>query len=270
MGFEINHDFHIHTERSLCAQRDAFAKDYIREAKALGLKKLGFADHFWDDAYKPLDIEFYGPQNYDHVASIRDEIKSVDTEGIKIYVGCEAEYSHEHGVGITEACAERFDFIIVPNSHTHKTMPAGFIKPNKMQKHVDFMIRAYYDILNSSVSKYILSMAHPFEAVSCPYDNNLLKQMISDDTYRRMFDATAEKGIAIEINTAGFLNESLATVRETENFRILRLAKECGCKFTFGSDAHSIEMLKELFVPTANMVAEALGLTENDLHEFVK
>ena len=79
-------------------------------------------------------------------------------------------------------------------------MPRDCFEP--YQKHVDYMIQAYLDIINSKVNKYITAVAHPFEAVCCPYDNEILINMISDDTFKRLFDETAEKGIAFEINVA--------------------------------------------------------------------
>jgi len=266
----IKHDFHIHTERSLCASRDAFAADYIKEAKSMGLKKIGFADHFWDEAYKPLDFNFYEPQNYAHVSTIIDEIKSADTDGIEVFFGCEAEYSHEHGVGITEECAEKFDFIIVPNSHTHKTMPAEFIKDKFKHLHTEFMIRAYYDIINSPVSKYILSMAHPFDAVCCPYDNNILKKMITDDTFKRLFDATAEKNIAVEINTGALRKHTRESFLESEEFRMFTIAKQCGCRFTFGSDSHNVHDYSSYYSEKSDMIAGLLNLKADDIADFVK
>lgn len=265
---EIKHDFHIHTERSLCAHRDAYAKDYIRLAKEMGLRKIGFADHFWDEAYKPLDYYFYEPQNFAHVATVLDDIKAADTEGLEVYFGCEAEYSHEHGVGITEECAEKFDFIIVPNSHTHKTMSAEFSR--SYEAHTDFMVRAYYNIINSPVSKYILAMAHPFDAVACPYDNNILKRMVTDDMFKRMFDATAEKGIAIEINIGSMKVHTLETVESSEEYRMFTIAKECGCKFTFGSDAHNVHDYKDYYQEKCDMMVEVLGLKDEDILDFVR
>lgn len=266
----IKHDFHIHTDRSLCAARDAYAVDYIKKAKEMGLKKIGFADHFWDETYKPLDFIFYEPQNFSHVATVLDEIKSADTDGIEVLFGCEAEYSHEHGVGITEECAEKFDYIIVPNSHTHKTMQAEFAREQNKALHKEFMVRAYYNIINSPVSKYILSMAHPFEAVCCPYDNTILKQMITDDEFKRMFDATAKKNIAVEINIACFRKYTDENIETAEELRMFKIAKECGCKFTFGSDAHNVHDYDSYYTQKCEMMVNALEIKESDITDFVK
>ena len=46
----IDHDMHIHTHYSRCADATATAEHYIQKAHELGLKKIGFADHMWDSA----------------------------------------------------------------------------------------------------------------------------------------------------------------------------------------------------------------------------
>lgn len=46
---KITHDFHIHTALSSCAQPSATLESYLAHAKRLGLKKIGFADHYWDE-----------------------------------------------------------------------------------------------------------------------------------------------------------------------------------------------------------------------------
>ena len=43
----IDHDMHIHTHYSPCADATATAEHYIQKAHELGLKKIGFADHMW-------------------------------------------------------------------------------------------------------------------------------------------------------------------------------------------------------------------------------
>ena len=93
--------------------------------------------------------------------------------------------------------------------------------------------------------------------------------MMSDDDYKRVFDRTANKGIAVEINVAGFWNKSEQEILDSQPLRLFRIAKECGCKFTFGSDSHNNTAHKYFELP-CNVVSDALGLTENDIHEFVR
>ena len=76
---KITHDFHIHSHYSLCADKSATAEEYAKIFKEKGIKKAGFADHFWDDTYANSHSYlydntaqmnpkgFYVKQNYDHL-----------------------------------------------------------------------------------------------------------------------------------------------------------------------------------------------------------
>ena len=111
-------------------------------------------------------------------------------------------------------------------------------------------------------------MAHPFEAVCCPYDNQILIDMIPDDTYRRLFDEQAERGIAFEINVSYMKSLTHEEIEQSSKMRVFRLAKECGCKFLFGSDAHDHATLAKY--GNADFAAGLLGLTEDDIADIAK
>ena len=263
---KITHDFHIHTSRSLCANESATVEHYVENAAVLGLKKLGFADHFWDENV-PNTGKFYKIEHYDHVATIKDELEKFKGQGVELYFGCECEYDYNsRGIAVTEEVAEKFDFIIVPNSHTHMTMPKEFYHP--YEKHIEFMINAYTDILSSPLAKYVTAIAHPFNAVCCPYGADVLRDMISDDTYKRLFTMAAEKGVAIEANLYDLIEDEAHDIEKWNPLRLMKIAKECGCKFTFGSDSHNSSF--HLGFAAADKVADAIGLTEDDLIDLVK
>ena len=273
---KVTHDFHIHTNLSRCAMKyPSDFEGYMKKAAEIGLTKVGISNHFWDapiekdySAYKPQHdySRFYTIQNYEHVSKILPEIQAYQGD-IKVYYGCETEYDpFHHGVAITEETAEKFDYVLVPNSHTHMMMPIECYEP--YEKHAEYMINAYLDIIRSNVSRYITAMAHPFQAVCCPYDYNILVDMISDDTYRRLFDETAEKGIAFEINVSSMKNKTHEEIEASSQLRVFRLAKECGCKFLFGSDAHDHASLDQY--SNADFVAELLELTEDDIADIAK
>lgn len=265
---KITHDFHVHTHLSVCAKDTATVEHYAEVSKKLGFKKIGFADHFWDETCGEPWNNFYLRQGLGHVLELKDEIARADFGDTKVYFGCETEYDpRRKSAAITPAVAEQFDFIIVPNSHTHMMMPKDFYEP--YEKHKQFMIDAYNHILDSDVSRYILAMAHPFEAVCCPYPMEILMEMMSDDEYRRLFDRTANKGIAIEINVAGFEKKTEQEILDSQPMRLFRIAKECGCKFTFGSDSHT-NLAHGYYEFSCGVVSNALGFTENDIHEFVR
>ena len=261
---KIQHDFHIHTELSLCANETATVDNYLEIAKNIGLKKMGFSNHFWDDGIEGAS-DWYKRQNYQHLLQLKPELEKAAGSDIQLYFGCETEYDpFHHGVAITEETAEKFDYILVPNSHTSAMMPKDCYM--LYQKHVEFMIQAYEEIIDSNVSRYITAMAHPFEAVGCPYDNSILIDMISDDMYKRLFEKTANKGIAFEINVGSMRNKTTDEIATCSQIRMFKIAKECGCKFIFGSDAHTNE--DHSSYSNADMVAELLDLKERDIADI--
>lgn len=265
---KITHDFHIHTHLSVCAKDSATVEHYLQVAKVQGLKTLGFADHFWDEKCGEPWNNFYKRQGLAHVLELKQELAAIDFDGVKVKFGCETEYNpRTKSAAVTPEVAEQFDFIIVPNSHTHMMMPKDFYEP--YEKHKQFMIDAYNDVLDCEVSRYVKAMAHPFEAVCCPYDNAILMEMMSDDEYRRIYDKTAEKGIAVEINVACMLKWDKQRIVESQNLRMFRIAKECGCKFSFGSDSHS-DSGHNNYDTVCQTVASELGLCEDDIAEFTK
>ena len=84
--------------------------------------------------------------------------------------------------------------------------------------------------------------------------------MISDEEFGRLFEKAARLGVGIEINF------SLEDYSEGDRERVLRpyrIAKEKGCKFYLGADAHiasTLDTVYDRFEP----IIEALGLLESD------
>ena len=264
---KITQDLHMHTHLSRCAKPEATLEAYIAQAASLGLDTLGIADHLWDAAVGLPDsysrcYSFYEKQNVPHVLSIREEAKGLDTKGLRILFGAEAEYDPVRGdIALSEEAAQTLDFIIVPNSHTHMIMQTSLYEPH--QAHADYMLKAMYDILRSPLSKYVTAIAHPFDAVCCPYDNHLLYPLIPRNAYIDVFTEAGEKGIAIELNTSSGLNKTDEEIKADSKWEIFHIARECGCKFTFGSDCHHPNSQKNLL--GAKAVTEFLSLTEKDI-----
>lgn len=276
---KITHDFHIHTHLSLCADKSATAEAYAKIFREQGIKKAGFSDHFWDATYENshaylLDNTgqhnpkgFYTTQNYEYLCQLKPELQAADFGDTEIFFGCETDYDPvNRRPAITPETAEKFDFILMPNSHTHMVMPIANYEPK--EAHIDYMVQIYEDTLNSDVAKYITAMAHPFEAVCCLYDRYILMKMISDDTYKRLFSKTAEKGIAVEVNVSCMKGKTPEEIADIEEMRLYRIAKDEGCLFTFGSDSH--DDLSHKYYSNATLVANLLNLTEKDLHPLVR
>ncbi len=269
---KITSDFHIHTRLSLCAGPNGGTYPlYMEQFRKEGLTKVGFADHFWDDKTDPVggwknkDREFYDPQNFEHILPLKREIEADNAKDIQVFFGAEVEYNPEAGdIALTEATAEQLEFIIVPNSHTHKIMPREFYNP--YEKHGKFMVDAFVNTVRSPLKHKILAIAHPFVAVCCPYDAELAMMTITDDTYKRIFSEAAEAGIALELNTSTYEKRivTLPEERLREHIRMFQIGLQMGCKISFGSDAH---LLHEhyTYLEVCERAAELFGIKESDL-----
>lgn len=230
-------DIHIHTRLSNCGKQEAIAADYIAAAADIGLDTVGFTDHMWDSAV-PGAPKWYENQNVEHVLSIREELAEIRTD-IRVLVGCECEFCREgRDVAITEEAAKRFDYILAPNSHTHMTL--GDERENR-EAHAYFMMQTFYDIIESKNAKYITSVAHPFNAVCCPYPVEELYRFYSDEDFYKCFSKAAKVGISMELNPCHIADagEGDEGLKRLEQCRMMTIAKEAGCRFTYGGDRHT-------------------------------
>jgi len=267
----IKHDFHIHTNLSLCANKEATLEMYAQKGRELGLEKMAITNHLWDHAIPDWkndeNSEFYQVQDFDYISKEIELIENANRNGANFLFGCEAEYSFKHHrPAISPAVAEQMDVLLVPNSHTHLTMPKSYYEPHEM--HIEFMKNAFMDIVNSDVAKYITAIPHPFMAVCCPYDNRMLLNEISEEDFKVCFSAAAEKGIALELNPNFIKNKPLNMVYDDPIFRMYRIGKECGCKFTVGTDAHGTNGHDNFSL--VYILCSVLDLKDDDFHSLTK
>ena len=139
--------------------------------------------------------------------------------------------------------AERFDFV-------------GFT--------ADFMVKSLRSLLeNESLNSYAdrlpVSVAHPFQPVNFGKLRHAMLERISSNTFGELFETVAARGIGLEINPH---------TGNDDDFRMFSIAKECGCKFTLGSDMHTRAEAPDIF--KTEVLTARLGLTEYDLMDFVR
>ena len=128
----------------------------------------------------------------------------------------------------------------------------------------DFMVESFRGLMNNEVLKSYsdlvpISVAHPFQPVGSAPLGPAMLELISDNTFGELFEMAAKRGIGLELNNRAALPHIL---------RMTGIAKECGCKFTFGSDGHGKAEMGVLFA--IEDCFEPLGLTEYDLMDFVR
>lgn len=260
MRYKLDHDLHIHSNISACSSDENQTPERIlKYAEENGFTKICLTDHFWDERVEGPN-GWYQPQNYEHISKARP---LPQTDNVDFLFGCETEMRHDFVLGISKERFDEFDFVIIPTTHLHFN---GFTITE--QESVSYKTRA-----NTWVRRLdaVLSMDLPFHKIGIPHLTvgliapqreqylEVVKE-IPENEMHRLFKQAAKVGVGIELNSS-----VLAFPDEDERLALLpyRIAKECGCKFYCGSDAHCeghLSYAKSRF----ERAVDLLGLTEND------
>ena len=236
---KITQNIHMHTSLSSCAVRDASVAGYVEDAVKSGeFKLLGFTDHLWDSDV-PGCTGWYRPQNVEHVLQLKKDLPaSGEMNGVKLLFGCETEFINGGILCLTEEHAELFDYLLVPHSHCHMNvvMPREYADDPK--KYAQFLMDSFMRLVNHPMAKKITIAAHPFVAGTSHMRYNEIQSHIPNSYFYEAFAAAKEAEIAIEMNGSCLVYLPEEEIPNCEYVRIFSIAKECGCRFTYGSDAH--------------------------------
>ncbi|MBR3965629.1 MAG: PHP domain-containing protein [Clostridia bacterium] len=260
MKYIIDHDYHIHSHLSICSNdKEQTPERMLEYAATHSLKKICITDHFWDDKI-PGASDFYAPQNLDR---IKKSLPLPKRDGIEFYFGCEAELAKNNLLGITRETIDMLDFVIIPTTHLHMN---GFtIKENPTPaERAEVYVEKLDGLLHMDLPFHKIGIAHPLCGLIIPGGTiDRVVSLISDDTFKRLFALAAKKGAGIEINQSDF-NFAKKTEEEIEQIRrVYGFAKDAGCKFYLGSDAHHPASLDSA-IPIFENAISFLGITEDD------
>lgn len=260
MQFKIDHDIHIHSQLSSCSNDPKqTAKTILKYAEDNAMNTLCVTDHYWSENVKGSS-QWYEPQNYAHISKI---LPLPQSENVRFLFGCETELTKNGILGIGKEDFDKFDFVIIPTTHFHMT---NFTLSEEQLESPKSRAKAWCDRLNQ-----VLDMDLPFHKIGFAHlttqliykgdPNNLLEtfSLISTDEMARIFKQVAKLGAGIELNSGAMNNAA----NYNELFKPYIVAKECGCKFYLGSDAHH----PEAFETAPNSFAygaKYLGLDESD------
>ena len=268
MRYIVDHDLHIHSFGSMCSKDPEQTPERILQYAAdEGLTTVGLSDHFWDETV-PMPRggwgpDFYTSQNWPH---IRQQLPLPQREGIRFLFGAEVDMTLDGTVGVSDQRLAQMDFVLISISHFHCT---------------DFTIRAEDAATAEGKARVLLDKLEELLARPLPWHKvglaHLVGQKVSGgdpdfhcevlrlvqgERLTALFKKAAALGVGIELNTATFGFGSEAEREVVTGF--YAHAKACGCKFFFGSDAHSRDRF-----PThrglAQAMADALELTEADI-----
>jgi len=257
---KIDHDSHVHTYLSACCKEKETHRPaaILSRAETMGVKTIGFADHLWvNPDLTPSD--WYRPQDESQIARLRADLSLISTN-VRVLVGCETEMIAPGKFGITPEFAESLDFVLLPCSHFHMTTFVAQPEGNTPRDLADHMLAFFRSGVTSGLPT---SIAHPFVPLGRLDQLDDAVGTISDAEFLDAFGLAAEQGVALEVTVSYLPAEPGSPFSMETPVRFLSLARQAGCKFTFGTDAHSAEVQTRL--PELVRITDAVGITEADI-----
>ena len=260
MKFKVDHDLHIHSNISLCSfGEDHTPERILRYAEANGFKKICLTNHFWDERVCKA-IPWYNTQNFEHISAAKPLPQS---DKVQFLFGCETEIRHDLVLGISKERFEEFDFVLIPTTHlSMENFTITEIEKESFKARADAWVRRLDSVLSSDLPFHKIGIPHITCSLVAPQREQyleVLKEIPECDMYR-LFKQAAKIGVVIEINA-----QDLIITDDISPIAVLpyQIAKECGCKFYCGSDAHEAEHLADAKVRLERAV-DFLELTEDD------
>lgn len=260
MKYIIDNDLHIHSLLSSCSSDpEQTAERILRYAQENTLKTVCLTDHFWDERV-PGASAWYAPQDFAHICQAKP---LPCAENVRFLFGCETDLDKNLTLGLSRERMDQFDFIIIPTTHMHMR---GFTLTEEeaadASSRADAWVKRLDAVLNMDLPFYKIGIAHLTCSLIAPERLQYLKvlELLPEEELYRLFRKASKVGVGIELNASdmGFCAEEAELV-----LRPYRIAKQCGCKFYFGSDAHHPAKLNDSIVRFERAV-ECLQLQEED------
>ncbi len=277
-SYRVDHDIHLHSFLSACSvDPEQTAEAILKYGEENGYRYLCMTDHGWSE-HIPCKMGFYESPHkkianlpyrkskdgrddgfyLQKTSHVREILPLPQGETTKFYFGVETDMDEDGTLGMGGEDFSIFDFVIVPTTHLHM-FPF---------RSVGASTEAYVTRMN-----HLLEMDLPFDKIGIAHlacsliaPNGLWHEVldgVTDAQYIDMFQKVARCGAGVEINADDF-DFSKKTPEEVHSvLRVFRFAKECGCRFYLGSDAHHPGELRPARAIFENAVRE-LALTEAD------
>jgi len=226
-----------------------------------GYDTICITDHVWD-ARVPGASDWYAPQTVEYIMK---SLPLPSADGIRFCFGCETEYCGGNKLGLDKSSFDSFDFIIVPVNHFHML---DFISPssvNTPEAVANLLLTRLEELQQIDLPWKKVGIAHLTTKLTFKEGNiKDVIECVSRQRLLKIFDFFARNGTGIELNASSFAPDWQKD--KDILLSVYRLAKEAGCKFYFGSDAHSVSQLfiKDKLLP----VVDELDLSMDDLYSI--
>lgn len=257
MRFIADHDFHIHSTVSCCCKDPLQTPERILEyAKENGFGRICLTNHFWDENV-PSEAEWIDEHSYSYLVSVLPLPKC---ENIDFLFGAELDMDYNGVLGISQERLSSLDFVTVATTHMHLAGNTVKEKIQSPEEAADIWLKKIRQLLSMPLPFHKMGIAHMTTGHIMKEKTPEVIKLLSDTDLYDVFSDCAKKRIGIELNTKSIFNS------EEEKEILLRpyfIAKDCGCKFYLGSDAHKVSALsgaKENF----ERIIDLLDLKETD------
>ncbi len=258
----VDHDLHIHSSLSPCAgpKGETQTKENIfKYAQENQFNTICVTDHYWDEAV-PSRVGMWKRENTDWLRSI---LPLPQSDSVRFLFGCEADMDRDNVIGLAPEHYDLFDFIVIPTNHLH--MSGITCRGDEdVAERAELWCSRFDHVLEQDIPFHKVGIAHLTDTGIMGGKGYLdVLKSIPDEAYIRLFRKAAARGVGIELN----FKWRITPDDEMEiHLRPYRIAKEEGCRFYLGSDAHSLtsfEGMKENFTKIATL------LELDDRHKFI-
>ena len=266
MKFILDHDLHIHSKFSPCSND---ARQTVEAILAYGVtngyRLLVLTDHAWDENVNVPHRGWVGQgaswQNLQRLSPLPQ------AKTTPMLLGVEVDINMDGVRAIDREGEATADFIIYAPSHLHMknfTVPADL--PEDAETHAALYKERLHALLNDDTIPFEKTgLAHFTCGLACTKEPVRVFELFSDAEYRDIFSKVARRGMGVEINFNPYVyNESDLK----EILRPYRIAREVGCKFYCGGDAHHPENFSTSHRALSHVI-DLLDLEESDKLPFI-
>jgi len=211
----IRADWHIHTHLSDCGTPEATPEAIIRVAKEAGLEAIGLTDHVILREHRRRP------------AMVRAQVEK-ETNGLRVYVGCEADMQSPTRATIDEEFAAGLDYVIMSASHLYVS---GVERPRDLSPRS--MAALILELTTGAIESGLADIvAHPFGVPESPFTFDEIVSEVDEEALLRRGEEAARAGVAFECNPR-YLRRSPGAAGW-----LFSCLLETGVKLAVSSDAH--------------------------------
>ena len=172
--------------------------------------------------------------------------------------------------GITEDIAKR---MVGTYKYAELLPERGKGSVDEFRYLADFCFNSFETMLANPEFKKLAAatptfIAHPFHpcGFSSADDVYAVQSMFDTDRLYADFKAAADMNVGLDINISTY--KKYNDPDNDSMIKIMRIAKEAGCKFIFGTDTHSLKGLEN--ISRDETIMHGIGIDESHFHDIVK